>query len=78
MRDDVAAALLGKPLDGEHDLDVCTCDCHVTGAIHVVACCVQCPTCGLRVAREREESHRLRHRTHGRPLPRRKAGRGRA
>lgn len=67
MRKDVAAALLGKKEAPHHDPDACTCDCHVTGALHVVACCTPCPTCGLHVVRGREEAHRLRHpsRRHG-------------
>ncbi len=37
--------------------DVCDCDCHTEGSVHVIACCSTCPHCKKRIRREVFESH---------------------
>jgi hypothetical protein len=31
---------------GNHDPFSCRCDCHTTGAVHIINCCYSCSNCG--------------------------------
>lgn len=46
------------------DPDECSCSCHRTGDIHVIACCHVCPYCQKRINLFSYESHVKKHKAY--------------
>jgi hypothetical protein len=40
--------------------DVCTCECHETGALHARPCCMACEVCEQKIFIVRHKSHAMR------------------
>ena len=43
--------------DPNRPSEVCVCECHSGGLLHIVACCDRCSECGLPIRRGAMESH---------------------
>lgn len=51
------AELADADLSEQLEADLCTCRCHKTGGMHIIACCSYCPHCHGPIANWRYSAH---------------------